>query len=74
MIWGKTGVQKQFAAATAKAKKKAQSGIWCKRFAWHPVWLTDGRTLWLGQYERRIDYEWSNSGREYATIQQRTCL
>lgn len=74
MIWGKTYAQRRHAAAVAKADKKQSSGKWRQHYAWFPVWLDNGRTLWLDWYERRIDYSWSNSGKEYTITMQRACL
>ena len=74
MIWGKTNAQRRATAAAAIAKKKQSSRAWRKCFALIPVRLNDGRLLWLDWYERRIDYSWSNSGKEYTSITQRACL
>ncbi len=74
MIWGKTNVQRQFVAATAIAIKKKLSGKWLKHFAWFPVWLDDGRMLWLEWCDRMISYSWSNSGYEYTVIKYKTII
>ena len=74
MIWGTTHKEDRQFREKIKAKKKLQSGKFYRHFAWFPVWLNDGRTLWLGWYECRKNYSWSNSGCEYVITQQRTCL
>lgn len=39
MIWGMTNTQ---------------AAQWHRRYAWHPVFLDDGRTIWLEQYHTRL--------------------
>ena len=74
MVWGKTNQEREKAREKKLARKKERSGKWVVRFAWSPVLLTNGQTLWLQSFEQKIDYSWGNSGQEYQIVKNRETL
>ena len=52
MIWGKTDKEKVQAKQEKRERRvhKHKEGLW---FAWHGVFLTDGRRAWLSTVHRK---------------------
>ena len=72
MILGKTSEQVREDHQRKKDRKKRVSGKWLRKFAWWPVWLTDGRILFLGWVECQETYTWSNDGHEYYVVKYKS--
>ena len=73
MIWGKTNQEVKEAYEKGLARKRDMFGIWVIHFAWLPVWLTNGRTIWLDYFEQQITDDPTKDG-DYFTVEKRGLL